>query len=167
MQIKRYANRKLYDTVTRTYVTLDEIAQAVRRGEEVRVTDHATGEDLTTATLLQVVTEQERRMGGLLPQIILTRLIRARERSRQSLNDGFAAALDPDGFVNAEIRRRVESLVEAGSLARQEAARWLELLTPSSAAAPEQEPADPASIQALHEQLARLEAELAELQARR
>lgn len=59
--IKRYSNRKLYDTDRSCYVTLDEIAEMVRSGEEVKIIDNRTGEDLTTVTLAQIVYEEERR----------------------------------------------------------------------------------------------------------
>jgi len=55
--IKRYENRKLYDTAGKRYISLDEIAGMVRAGEEVRVTDNATGEDLTAQTLSKVILE--------------------------------------------------------------------------------------------------------------
>ena len=58
--IKRYPNRKLYDTAAKQYVSLDGIAAMIRRGDEVQVVDHATGEDLTTLTLTQIIVEQEK-----------------------------------------------------------------------------------------------------------
>ena len=51
--IKRYANRKLYDTERSSYVTLDEIAEMVRTGEDLEIVDQKTGEDLTSVTLTQ------------------------------------------------------------------------------------------------------------------
>lgn len=58
--IKRYANRKLYDTRDSRYVTLKEIAGLVQQGEEVRIVDNRTKEDLTNVTLAQIIYEQER-----------------------------------------------------------------------------------------------------------
>src|SRR5512135_361111 len=69
--IKRYANRKLYDTEAKRYVTLEDLAGFVRQGEDVRVVDHATGEDLTSQTLFQIIFEEEKKIGGLLPQVFL------------------------------------------------------------------------------------------------
>ena len=63
--IKRYSNRKLYDTNTSRYVALDDIAGMVRRGEEVAVTDNETGADLTAVTLAQIILEDERRRSGV------------------------------------------------------------------------------------------------------
>lgn len=65
--IKRYSNRKLYDTERSCYVTLDEIAQMVRDEEELQIIDNKTGEDLTTVTLAQIVLDEEKRSRKLLP----------------------------------------------------------------------------------------------------
>src|SRR5258706_8911140 len=59
--IKRYANRKLYDTRDSRYVTLDHIAAMVRAGDDVRVIDNTTRADLTTATLAQIIFEEEKK----------------------------------------------------------------------------------------------------------
>lgn len=59
--IKRYANRKLYDTERSCYVTLDEIASMIKDGEDVRVVDNKTKEDLTAVTLAQIIVEEEKR----------------------------------------------------------------------------------------------------------
>jgi polyhydroxyalkanoate synthesis repressor PhaR len=65
--IKRYTNRKLYDTERSSYVTLEEIADMVRAGEEVRIVDNRTGEDLTTVTMAQIVYEEEKKAKRVLP----------------------------------------------------------------------------------------------------
>ncbi|MBI4516566.1 MAG: hypothetical protein HY699_12210 [Deltaproteobacteria bacterium] len=64
--IKRYGNRKLYDTKASAYITLDGIKDLVRRGEDLRVTDNDTGEDLTAVTFAQIIFEEEKRKSGLL-----------------------------------------------------------------------------------------------------
>jgi polyhydroxyalkanoate synthesis repressor PhaR len=58
--IKRYSNRKLYDTVDSHYVTLSQIAGLIRNGDEIRVTDRTTQKDITTATLAQIIFEEEK-----------------------------------------------------------------------------------------------------------
>jgi len=63
--IKRYSNRKLYDTVDKHYVTLADVAGFVRNGDEVKVTDHVSGADLTSATLAQIIFEEEKRNSRL------------------------------------------------------------------------------------------------------
>lgn len=75
--IKRYPNRKLYDTEAKRYVTLENIAQMIQVGREVQVIDHETGEDLTNLTLSQIIFEQEKRGSGLLSRSLLTNLVRA------------------------------------------------------------------------------------------
>ena len=72
--VKRYANRKLYDTERSCYVTLDDIAVMIRSGEEVTVVDNKSGEDLTSVTLAQIIFETEKKSSfmplGLLRGII-------------------------------------------------------------------------------------------------
>ena len=76
--IKKYANRRLYNTETSTYVTLDDLAAMVRADRDFVVFDAKTGDDLTHAVLTQIIVEQESRMGGqtLLPIPFLRQLIR-------------------------------------------------------------------------------------------
>ncbi len=79
--IRRYRNnRKLYDTARSRYVTLDHVAALVRRGESVRVIDSESGEDLTAATLAQILFESERTRARLSPDL-LADLIRSRGKS--------------------------------------------------------------------------------------
>jgi polyhydroxyalkanoate synthesis repressor PhaR len=75
--IKRYPNRKLYDTQAKQYITLDRIAELIREGSEIQVIDHASGEDITALTLSQVILEQEKRQSGFLPHALLSNLIQA------------------------------------------------------------------------------------------
>jgi polyhydroxyalkanoate synthesis repressor PhaR len=77
--IKKYANRRLYNTDTSTYVTLDDLAAMVKGGRDFVVFDAKSGDDLTHAVLTQIIVEQESRMGGgqtLLPIPFLRQLIR-------------------------------------------------------------------------------------------
>lgn len=74
--IKRYGNRKLYDTRASRYVTLDGIAELVRRGEDVRIVDNASGDDLTISTFAQIIFEEAKRKNGALGLPVLQRLIR-------------------------------------------------------------------------------------------
>jgi polyhydroxyalkanoate synthesis repressor PhaR len=59
--IKRYTNRKLYDTVESRYVTLDEIAEMIKAGAEVKIIDNRTKDDLTSVTLAQIIFEEEKK----------------------------------------------------------------------------------------------------------
>jgi len=116
--IKRYSNRKLYDTEARQYITLDEIGDLIQQGKEIKVIDHSSGADLTAITLAQIIFEQERRIGGLLPAAILTRLIRTGGNTLNSLRDSIYAFLDPAQHVENEISYRLEVLVREGKLTK-------------------------------------------------
>ncbi|MCC7382833.1 MAG: hypothetical protein IT384_13435 [Deltaproteobacteria bacterium] len=73
--VKKYSNRRLYDTAESRYITLEELADTIRSGKDARVFDAKTGEDLTQATLTQIILES-RRASRLLPIPLLTQLIR-------------------------------------------------------------------------------------------
>jgi polyhydroxyalkanoate synthesis repressor PhaR len=73
--VKRYSNRKLYDTVESRYVTLPQIAALVRNGVDVRIIDNNTKEDLTSVTLAQILYEEERKQSRALPLSALKELI--------------------------------------------------------------------------------------------
>jgi polyhydroxyalkanoate synthesis repressor PhaR len=81
--VKKYSNRKLYDTYTRRYVTLDVIAELLQEGHEVRVIDRNTGEDITAVTLSQILLDMERNRRGRLPEPVLVDLVK--ERGEQLL----------------------------------------------------------------------------------
>jgi polyhydroxyalkanoate synthesis repressor PhaR len=75
--IKKYANRRLYNTGTSTYVTLEDLAAMVKQGEDFLVYDAKTGEDITRSVLAQIIFEQENKAGqNLLPTTFLRQLIR-------------------------------------------------------------------------------------------
>ncbi len=65
--IKRYANRKLYDTQHSRYVTLDQIAEMIREGDDVKIIDNKSKEDLTSVTLAQIIFEKEKKQKSFLP----------------------------------------------------------------------------------------------------
>jgi len=81
--IKKYANRRLYNTETSTYVTLEDLAEMVRSDKDFAVYDAKTGDDLTHSVLTQIIVEQEARSGGqtLLPVPFLRQLIRFYDQS--------------------------------------------------------------------------------------
>ena len=125
--IKRYANRKLYDTESKRYVTLEDLAGFIRQGEELKVVDHVTGEDLTSVTLFQVIFEEEKKIGGLLPQVFLSRLIRTGGETVNALRSRLVS-MDPFQVVDEEIRRRIQTLVEQERLSEEEGRRMVDLL---------------------------------------
>lgn len=84
--IKRYPNRKLYDTESSSYITLDQIADMVVQGQEIKVIDNANNQDITAATLTQVIFEQQKRSKNLAPVDALRKVIQQGE-------DGFIQAI--------------------------------------------------------------------------
>jgi polyhydroxyalkanoate synthesis repressor PhaR len=74
--IKRYSNRKLYDTQASRYVTLEELEELIRAGKEISVVDVSTGEDLTSITLAQIILENERSHRAALPSAFLHQLVK-------------------------------------------------------------------------------------------
>ena len=67
LHIKRYSNRKLYNTAVKKYITLDELANFIRDGEEIVVIDNDSGEDITSITLTQIILEFEKKHPNRLP----------------------------------------------------------------------------------------------------
>lgn len=90
--IKRYASRRLYNTETSDYVTLEDIAAFIREGREVQIVDLKTGDDLTRQYLLQIIAEHESRGENVLPIDVLTDLVRSYATSAQSVVPQFLAA---------------------------------------------------------------------------
>lgn len=132
--IKRYPNRKLYDTAAKQYVSLDGVAEMIRRGEPVQVVDHATGEDTTTLVLTQIIAEQEKRGSGFLPLDVLTGLVQAGGNTLGTLRQRLAAPLDFLRQVDEEIQVRVDKLVSLGELAEDEGRRLAQRLVALGAA---------------------------------
>jgi polyhydroxyalkanoate synthesis repressor PhaR len=90
--IKRYASRRLYNTETSDYVTLEDIALFIRSGREVQIVDLKTGDDLTRQYLLQIIAEHESRGENVLPVDVLTDLVRSYTTQAQSVVPQFLAA---------------------------------------------------------------------------
>ena len=126
--IKRYPNRKLYDTEAKRYITLDGIAELIRDGAEVQVIDHTTDEDLTAVTLTQIIFEQEKRNSGFLPKSVLTGLVRAGGDTLNTLRRSLNSPLELLKHVDEEIEKRLQTLVEHGEMAREEAVALSEKL---------------------------------------
>lgn len=90
--IKRYASRRLYNTETSDYVTLEDIAGFIRKGREVQIVDLKSGDDLTRQYLLQIVAEHEAKGENVLPISVLTDLVRSYTTNVQSVVPQFLAA---------------------------------------------------------------------------
>ncbi|MXQ09476.1 polyhydroxyalkanoate synthesis repressor PhaR [Alphaproteobacteria bacterium GH1-50] len=89
--IKRYASRRLYNTETSDYVTLEDIAGFIRDGREVQIVDLKSGDDLTRQYLLQIIAEHESRGENVLPLDVLTDLVRSYTTQAQSVVPQFLA----------------------------------------------------------------------------
>jgi polyhydroxyalkanoate synthesis repressor PhaR len=109
-QVRRYGNRKLYHVGRRRYITLDEIATLVARGEEVAVVDRKTGEDLTSLTLAQILLEGQRQRTARIPRPLLVQLVR--------LSAGAAGGSWPRPKEVAQQARREAERIVGGLLAR-------------------------------------------------
>ena len=75
LQLKKYTNRRLYDTEKSAYVTLDYVTDTIRQGRQIQVTDAKTGEDVTSSILTQIVLEEARKKKYLLPPPLLYLII--------------------------------------------------------------------------------------------
>jgi polyhydroxyalkanoate synthesis repressor PhaR len=112
--IKRYSNRKLYDTTDSRYVTLQQIGEMVRAGEEVQIIDNATKEDKTEVTLALIISEDLRSQPRSVPLGTLRDLIQERgERLLSSLREGPIGRLIPGGADGAAPVAAVEPEPEA------------------------------------------------------
>jgi len=129
--IKRYTNRKLYDTEESRYVTLDEIARTIKGGGEVKIIDNRTKEDLTSVTLAQIIFEEEKKTSKMSLET-LKDLIRHGGEVAQRLVEGTQAELRGRvEAVRAAAEQRVQSLLHRGQDTRD---RALELVQASQEA---------------------------------
>jgi len=90
--IKRYASRRLYNTETSDYVTIEDIARFIRSGREVQIVDLKSGDDLTRQYLLQIVAEHESKGDTVLPTTVLTDLVRSYATNMQAVMPQFLTA---------------------------------------------------------------------------
>jgi polyhydroxyalkanoate synthesis repressor PhaR len=176
--IKKYANRRLYNTGTSTYVTLEDLATMVKNGEDFVVYDAKTGEDITRSVLAQIIFEQEGKEGQqLLPIAFLRQLIRfygdsmqmlvphylevsiesltrEQEKFRQQLTQAFGGS--PFGALEDQVRRNMEMFERAFAMfapfARREAQEAAAGKPPSASSA--------AEIEDLRRQLAEMQKRL-------
>ncbi len=176
--IKRYTNRKLYDTVESRYVTLDEIAAMIKDGVEVQIVDNRTKEDLTSVTLAQIIFEEEAKGQTMLPANFLRQLIRLYGDTLQGFVPGYLDASMETFARNQEaMREQVRQAFEANpALANFEALarsnmEWFEnvlrMFAPFASGmtkgpAPKS-PRKDVELEELKEQLAAMQAQLAKL----
>ena len=155
--IKRYSNRKLYDTQESRYVTLEELEELIRAGREISVVDVSTGEDLTSVTLAQIILEKERNHRATLPTAFLHQLIKHGEAWQD--------------FVQKSLRSSLEGLMtsqrEADRVLREWASRagWNTGSTGAEPAKTEKR-ADTAEADVLREEVSVLREQLRALEER-
>lgn len=163
--IKKYANRRLYNTGTSTYVTLEDLATMVKEGEDFVVYDAKSGEDITRSVLAQIIFEQENKQGqNLLPTTFLRQLIRFygdsmqmlvprfleasietftrdQEKFRQQMSQAFGAGGaftgTPFGAMEEQVRRNMELFERTFSMFQPFQPRKDEGGGPSSSSKPE------------------------------
>lgn len=103
--IKKYPNRRLYDTKTSTYITLADVKKLVLQGEEFQVLDAKTGEDLTRSILLQIILEEESAGTPMFSSDILTQFIRCYGNAMQGMLGGY---LERNMQLFGEIQKRMQ-----------------------------------------------------------
>lgn len=126
--IKKYANRKLYHTNQKQYITLEGIAKLVQEGATVQVLENETGEDITADILAQVVLQSRGRSGAPLPTQLLTGLIQIGGDTLTNLRRGLMSTLVGRDGIEVELQRRIDHLVDTGLLSAEEGKRWRQLL---------------------------------------
>jgi polyhydroxyalkanoate synthesis repressor PhaR len=147
LTIKRYTNRKFYDTEEKGYITLEDITARIREGREVQVIDHASGEDITTVVLTQIVFEQEKKQTGFVPRSVLTGLVQAGGFTIGRMRNALANPLELLKQIDEEIEHRIEVLINRGELAEDEARRWRDKLLADDIAPAETSELDEDAIQ--------------------
>ncbi len=124
--IKRYANRKLYNTQTSRYITLKGIAELVEAGEDVRVIDNETGEDITSVTLSQVLVDSERE-GRSVSRTLLSDLIqRGGDALYDALRRGVGDATEGIEDLGRNVRRLIKPREPGGGRLND----WIAFATP-------------------------------------
>ena len=118
--IKRYGNRRLYNTETKSYVNYGDLAKIVRDGNDVQVIDSTSGEDVTKAVLIQVILEEEKNNKTVLPTEFLFQLLRSREESMQDFfKNHLATSFNAYMKTKEEFDNRFRTMLEMATSAPQ------------------------------------------------
>ncbi|MCV2874971.1 polyhydroxyalkanoate synthesis repressor PhaR [Rhodobacteraceae bacterium XHP0102] len=172
--IKRYASRRLYNTETSDYVTLDDIAGFIRAGREVKIVDLKSGDDLTRQFLLQIIAEHESRGESVLPLAVLNDLVRSYTSQAQSVVPDFLAmSFDMLKQGQSAMMENMSAINPMASMPGFEAMRaqqeaFMNAMTGGLGkgwSAPHEEDAKPAAA-ADEDELAQIKKQLAELQTK-
>jgi polyhydroxyalkanoate synthesis repressor PhaR len=118
--IKRYGNRRLYNTETKKYVNYEDLTKLVRDGQDIRVIDSTTKEDVTKAVLIQLILEEEKNKNTILPTEFLFQLLRSREESMQDFfKNHLSASYNAYLKTKEEFDNRFRSILEMAVSAPQ------------------------------------------------
>jgi polyhydroxyalkanoate synthesis repressor PhaR len=113
--IKKYSNRRLYDTTHKKYVTLDEISNLIKDGSEIKVLDSQTDEDITKIVLMQVVLESEKNKEDILPTSFLHMLIKYGNRmARDFFENYFTIMFQPYLSLQEGMKKNLQLWQETG-----------------------------------------------------
>jgi len=118
--IKRHGNRRLYNTETKNYVNYENLAELVRDGNDIKVIDSTTKEDVTKAVLIQVILEEEKNKKTILPTEFLFQILRSREESVQDFfKNHLSASFNAYLKTKEEFDNRFRSMLEMATQAPQ------------------------------------------------
>lgn len=163
--VRKYGNRRLYDTSRSQYINLDEVAALVRKGFDVRVIDAKTGEDLTRVTLTQIIMEDARGTPAGLPLELLRQLVISTDHARQEFLAWYLrTAFDTYQKIQESVQHR---LADMGSAALAPLQRMREFLSGATATDSMDATASEAEIAELRRRIAELEDRLQTAEVRK
>ena len=113
--IKKYSNRRLYDSTNKKYVTLEDIAARIREGSEIKVIDSQSGEDITKVILIQVILESEKNKEDMLPVSFLHMLIKyGNQVAKDFFENYFLMMFQPYNHVRENYNKNIETWHQMG-----------------------------------------------------
>ena len=164
--IKKYANRRLYNTESSSYITLDHLAAMVREGREFKVLDAKTDEDITHAVLTQIIMDEEARGASMLPVSFLRQLITMYGDSMQAMGPQYLeASMDAFRRNQAQFHKAMEGALSGGPFA-EIARRNMEMFEAATSAFKPPKPMEPEERAGKDEEIAALKAQLRDLQSK-
>lgn len=159
--IKKYANRRLYNTGTSAYITLDDLAKMTREGREFQVLDAKSNEDITHSVLTQIIMDEEGRGQAMLPAGFLRQLISMYGDSMQAMVPSYLeASMEAFRKNHAQFREALEGAITSGPFG-EIAKRNIEMFEAATSAFRPKSATDKKD-----DEIAALKAQLAELQAK-
>lgn len=169
--IKRYASRRLYNSETSDYVTLDDISGFIRDGRDVEIVDLKSGDDLTRQYLLQIIAEHESKGDNVLPTNVLTDLVRSYSEGAQSVVPDFLAASfdmlrDGQAKMMESMSQPMGAMPGLDQIKQQQEAFMKTMMGGWAAATssePEPEKGDGSELDQIKQQLAEMQAALAKM----